>query len=138
MARLGVSVADAFIANWKTKYQYDTLRPISYIRKVIDPKWDALLITPPFPEFPSGHSTQSGAAAEVLTAIWGDAFAFEDATHSDDGMPPRPFASFWAAAEEAAVSRLYGGIHFRPAVELGLDQGRCVGAFVVALKTLVK
>ena len=70
MARVGISVADAFIANWKTKYQYDTLRPISYIRKVMDPKWDALLITPPFPEFPSGHSTQSGAAAEVLTAIW--------------------------------------------------------------------
>lgn len=138
MARLGISVADAFIANWKTKYQYDTLRPISYIRKVMDPKWDALLITPPFPEFPSGHSTQSGAAADVLTALWGADFAFEDATHADDGIAPRPYPSFWAAAEEAALSRLYGGIHFRPAIALGLDQGRCVGAYVVALKTVVK
>ena len=138
MARLGVSVADAFIANWQTKYQYDTLRPITYIRKVMDPKWEALLITPPFPEYPSGHSTQSGAAASVLTAIWGDGFAFEDATHEADGMAPRPFPSFWAAADEAAISRLYGGIHFRPAIEDGLDQGRCVGGFVNALKTLEK
>lgn len=138
MARLGISVADAFIANWKTKYEYDSLRPITYIRKVMDPKWESLLITPPFPEFPSGHSTQSGAAASVLTAIWGDNFAFEDATHADDGIAPRPFAGFWAAAQEAADSRLYGGIHFRPAIEQGLDQGRCVGAFVISLKTLEK
>ena len=138
MARLGISVADAFIVNWKSKYQYNTLRPITYIRKVMDPKWEALLITPPFPEFPSGHSSQSGAAAAVLTAIWGENFAFEDATHEDDGIAPRPYASFWAAADEAALSRLYGGIHFRPAIELGLDQGRCVGDFVIALKTLVK
>ena len=138
MARLGISVADAFIVNWKSKYQYNTLRPITYIRKVMDPKWEALLITPPFPEFPSGHSSQSGAAAAVLTAIWGENFTFEDATHEDDGIAPRPYASFWAAADEAALSRLYGGIHFRPAIELGLDQGRCVGDFVIALKTLVK
>ena len=136
MARLGISVADAFIANWKTKYQYNTLRPITYIRKMMEPKWDALLITPPFPEYPSGHSTQSGAAATVLTAIWGDGFAFEDATHADDGMAPRPYPSFWAAADEAALSRIYGGIHFRPGIEDGLDQGRCVGGFVNALKTL--
>ena len=138
LARLGISVADAFIVNWKSKYQYNTLRPITYIRKTMDPKWDTLLLTPPFPEFPSGHSSQSGAAAAVLTAIWGDNFDFEDATHEDDGIAPRPYASFWAAADEAALSRLYGGIHFRPAIELGLDQGRCVGNFVIALKTLVK
>ena len=138
MARLGVAVADAFIVNWKTKYQYDSLRPITYIRKVIDPKWDALLITPPCPEFPSGHSAQSGAAATVLSAIWGGNFEFEDATHADDGMAARPYANFWAAADEAAMSRLYGGIHFRPAIVDGLDQGRCVGVFVNALKTVEK
>ena len=131
-------MADAFIVNWKSKYQYNTLRPITYIRKTMDPKWDTLLLTPPFPEFPSGHSSQSGAAAAVLTAIWGENFAFDDSTHEDDGIAPRPYASFWAAADEAALSRLYGGIHFRPAIDLGLDQGRCVGNFVIALKTLVK
>ena len=132
--RLGVTVADAFIGCWNAKFVYDLVRPITYIRKVIDPKWDALLITPPFPEYPSGHSTQSGAAATVLTAMFGENFAFSDATHARDGMAPRDFPSFWAAAEEAGISRLYGGIHFRAAIEHGLDQGRCTGAHAVALR----
>lgn len=134
LMRLGVTVADAFIGCWNAKFVYDLVRPITYIRKVIDPKWDALLITPPFPEYPSGHSTQSGAAATVLTAMFGENFAFSDATHARDGMAPRDFPSFWAAAEEAGISRLYGGIHFRAAIEHGLDQGRCTGAHAVALR----
>ena len=64
LARLGVTLADAFIACWNAKFEYDLLRPVTYIRRVIDPKWETLLITPPFPEYPSGHSTQSGAAAD--------------------------------------------------------------------------
>lgn len=136
LARVGIAVADGFIANWDAKYQYDLLRPITYIRRVIDPKWETLLITPPFPEYPSGHSTQSGAAAAVLTAIFGEDFAFTDSTHVDDGLPERSFPDFWAAAEEAALSRLYGGIHFRSAIEKGLEQGRCVGAHAIALETL--
>jgi len=133
---LGVAIADGFIGCWATKYEYDLIRPVSYIRAVIDPKWEPLLITPPFPEYPSGHSTQSGAAEVVLTAIFGADFAFQDATHEADGMGPRAFASFRAAAEEAALSRLYGGIHFRAAIDLGLDQGRCIGAHAVKLRTL--
>jgi PAP2 superfamily len=135
LAKVGIATADAFIGGWEAKFQYDLLRPVTYIRRTIDPKWEPLLNTPPFPEYPSGHSTQSGAAAVVLTDLFGDNFAFEDATHLDDGIPTRPFASFWAAAEEAGISRLFGGIHFRAAIERGLDQGRCVGAFAVALKT---
>lgn len=135
MARLGVSVADAFIGCWDTKFEFDLIRPISYIRRVMDPKWDALLITPPFPEYPSGHSTQSGAAAVVLAGIFGEKHAFKDATHEADGIAARTYGSFWQAAEEAAISRLYGGIHFRSAIERGLEQGRCVGAYTVALKT---
>ena len=80
LARLGVAVADGFIGCWQAKYQYDLIRPISYIRRVIDPKWEPLLNTPPFPEYPSGHSTQSGAAAAVLTNLFGENFAFEDKT----------------------------------------------------------
>ncbi len=136
LARLGVAVADAFIACWDSKFDHDLLRPITYIRRLMDPKWEALLITPPFPEYPSGHSTQSGAAAAVMTAIFGENFAFSDATHVDDGIAAREFASFWAAADEAALSRLYGGIHFRAAIERGLEQGRCVGATTIALRTL--
>lgn len=135
MARLGIAMADAFIACWRTKYDHDLLRPVTYINRVIDKDWKPLLITPPFPEYPSGHSSQSGAAAEVLTAIFGD-MAFDDDTHADDGLPVRHFANFRAAAAEAAISRLYGGIHFRAAIDRGLDQGRCVAAHVAALRTL--
>jgi PAP2 superfamily len=135
LARLGVAMADAFIVCWRTKFEYDLLRPITYIRRTMDPKWEPLLNTPPFPEYPSGHSAQSAAAATVLTSFFGEAFAFEDATHSRDGLQPRKFASFWAAANEAAISRLYGGIHFRAAIERGLEQGRCAGAFAAQLRT---
>ncbi len=137
LARLGIAVADAFIACWASKYTYDLLRPVTYIRRFIDPKFEPLLNTPPFPEYPSGHSTQSAAAAVVLTAIWGEHFAFDDDTHVDEGMPARSFASFHAAADEAALSRLYGGIHFRAAIERGLAQGRCVGAFAAGLQTRI-
>ncbi|MGL4238843.1 vanadium-dependent haloperoxidase [Tabrizicola sp.] len=135
LALLGVAVADGFIACWASKYEFNLLRPVTYIKRLIDPKWESLLNTPPFPEYPSGHSTQSGAAAEVLTAIFGEDFAFEDATHADDGIKGRSFASFWAAAEEAAISRLYGGIHYRFGVEAGVEQGRCVGAYAAKLRT---
>ncbi len=135
MARLGVAVADGFIGCWQAKYQYDLIRPISYIRRVIDPKWEPLLNTPPFPEYPSGHSTQSGAAAAVLTNLFGDNFAFEDKTGAHAGLAPRNFASFNAAADDAGISRMYGGIHFRSAIERGLEQGRCIGAFTNALRT---
>ena len=135
LASLSVTMADAFIACWAAKYEYDLLRPITYIRRVIDKKWDPLLNTPPFPEYPSGHSTQSAAAAAVLTAAFGENFAFDDPTHEDEGMPVRSYASFQAAAEEAGISRFYGGIHYRFGVTAGLDQGRCVGAFAAALKT---
>lgn len=135
LAKLGIAVADAFIGCWNAKYQYDLLRPVTYIRRVIDPKWEPLLTTPPFPEYPSGHSTQSAAAARVMTALFGEGYAFDDDTPSTDGLPARHFASFAAAADEAGISRLYGGIHFRAAIERGLDQGRCIGAYAAALKT---
>jgi membrane-associated phospholipid phosphatase len=135
IARLSVAMADAFISCWTTKYEFDLVRPVTYIRANIDPAFNPILITPPFPEYPSGHSTQSAAAAEVMTQFFGDNYAFEDASHVRDGLPPRKFASFRAAADEAGVSRLYGGIHFRTAIERGLDQGRCVAAYANALKT---
>lgn len=137
LALLGIAVADAFIGCWQSKFQYDLVRPVTYIKRVIDPSWEPLLITPPFPEYPSGHSTQSGAAAEILTAIFGPGFAFSDSTHEDDGLATRQYSDFWAAADEAAMSRLYGGIHFRAAIERGLEQGRCIGAHAAALTTRV-
>ena len=135
LALLGVTVADAFIACWQSKYEYNLVRPVTYINRLIDPKWKPLLITPPFPEYPSGHSTQSGAAAAILTHLLGDNHAFTDDAQDADGLPSRSFTSFNQAAEEAAISRLYGGIHFRAAIENGVAQGRQVATFAAALKT---
>jgi hypothetical protein len=126
-AKVGIAVADSFIACWRTKYRYNLLRPVTYVRRVIDPNWTPLLVTPPFPEYTSGHSVQSSAAATVLTGLFGD-IPFTDRTHEARGLPARSFPSFTAAAEEAAISRMYGGIHFRAAIERGLAQGRLVGA----------
>ena len=108
------------------------LGDVTYIRALIDPAWTPLLVTPPFPEYTSGHSVQSSAAAEVLTKMFGQ-MPFTDHTHDDRGLAPRSFGSFIQAAEEAAISRLYGGIHFRPAIEKGLAQGWCIGQAVDAL-----
>jgi hypothetical protein len=125
-AKVTIAVADAFIACWRTKYEHNLLRPITYIQRVIDPSWTPLLVTPPFPEYTSGHSVQSAAAAHVMTDLVGEV-AFTDRTHEQRGLPARTYRSFTAAAEEAAISRLYGGIHFRPAIERGLQQGHRVG-----------
>jgi hypothetical protein len=128
-----IAICDAFIACWYQKYIDNLLRPVTYIRRLIDPEWLPLLVTPPFPEYPSGHSVQSGAAFQVLTDLFGERYAFVDRTHETRGLPPRSFGSFLEAAEEAAVSRLYGGIHFRSAIVNGLEQGKQIGRAVSAL-----
>jgi hypothetical protein len=113
------------------KYAYNLLRPISYIRDasgpINDAGWNSVsgIATPPFPEFTSGHSTQSGAASVVLQDLLG-AVPFTDNTHPGV-WPARTFSSFLQAADEAAVSRLYGGIHYRFGNERGLEMGQCVG-----------
>ena len=140
-ARVGIAVADSFIVCWNAKYTYNAMRPITYIKSVIDPTWDSPdvtdpVITPPFPEYTSGHSVQSMAAATVLTALFGDGYHFTDNTDLAWGRPPRSFDSFYAAAEEAAISRLYAGVHYRPAIEAGVTQGQCIGAKVNALDWL--
>lgn len=133
-ARLGIALADAFISCWQTKFSANVVRPITYIQDVIDPAWNAPLTTPPFPEYTSGHSVATGAAATVLTALFGDNYAFTDHTHDALGYAPRSFNSFFEMADEAAISRLYGGIHFRSAIEAGVEQGRCIGQRVVKLE----
>jgi hypothetical protein len=135
LARMGIAMSDAFVGCWHEKYVYDLVRPITYIKKNIDPKWEPIINTPPFPEYPSGHSTVSGAMDAVMTAFFGDGYTFEDLTGSPDGKKPRTFKSFHEAAEEAGFSRLYGGIHFRAAIEDGLAQGHCIAAYTIALKT---
>jgi hypothetical protein len=126
-AVLSVAQADAFIAAWGVKYETNVVRPVTYLNRVLDPDWQTDIITPAFPEYPSGHSVQSGSAAAVLTGLLGDTLAFDDSTNLAIGHPVRRFSSFWAAAKEAAISRLYAGIHYPAAIDRGTELGRCIG-----------
>ncbi len=132
-ATVGMAISDAFVACWHGKYTANLLRPVTYLQRLIDPDWTPTLVTPPFPEYPSGHSVQSAAAFQVLTAMFGDGYRFTDHTHDSLGLAPRTFTSFLHAADEAAISRLYGGIHFRSAIDNGITQGRCIGDQINAL-----
>ena len=125
--KTSLAIADAFISCWDEKYRSNLIRPETLINQHIDENWKPILQTPPFPEYTSGHSVVSGAAGTVLTDIFGDNFGFEDDTEVAYGLPVRTFESFNKAADEAAISRMYGGIHYRAAVEVGVGQGRNIG-----------
>lgn len=136
LTRVSLSLADGFISCWDEKYRSDRIRPETAINEHIDKDWVPLLQTPPFPEYPSGHSVISNAAAVVLTDLYGSDFSFSDSTEVAYGLPVRSFTSFSAAANEAAISRLYAGIHFKSAINNGAEEGRQVGRYVVSkLKT---
>ena len=129
--KTSIGIFDAFISCWDEKYRSNLIRPETLINQNIDENWKPILQTPPFPEYVSGHSVVSGAAATVLTNIFGDDFSFLDDTELPYGLPVRSFDSFNKAAQEAAISRMYGGIHYRAAVEIGLQQGIKIGDLVV-------
>ncbi|CAH0995014.1 hypothetical protein EMA8858_01134 [Emticicia aquatica] len=130
---LTLAINDAFIATWRLKYQYNLIRPIAFIKKYIDNQWEPALLTPPFPEFPSGHSAQTSTMAEVLTAKIGENISFVDYSKYFVG-PPKTFSSFWNAAHECSISRVYGGIHFRDGIEQGEALGKIIGKNALALK----
>lgn len=135
-AMTSLAIADAFIGCWREKFRSNVVRPVSYVQRVFDPKFQTVIPTPPFPEYPSGHSVQSAAAVEVLVGLLGDTISYIDSTQIDIGHPPRPFASFTAARTEVAMSRVYAGVHYFPAVVDGLSQGQCIGRKVMmSLKT---
>jgi hypothetical protein len=122
--------ADAFIAIWHAKYAFNTVRPRTYIRRTMDPAWDPVIVTPPFPSYPSGHAGQSASAATVLTGLLGTV-AFVDSTNLTLGHPVRRYPSFQAAADEAALSRLLGGLHYEVDNVESQALGRCIGAKVL-------
>ncbi|MDR6559977.1 MULTISPECIES: vanadium-dependent haloperoxidase [unclassified Arcicella] len=131
-----VAVFDGFISCWTEKYRTVRIRPETIINAAIDKDWQPVLQTPPFPEYTSGHSVISGAASVALSSVLGNNVAFADSTEIPYGLPVRKFTSFTQAADEASISRLYGGIHFRPALNNGLVQGRAIGNWIVGkLKT---
>jgi len=128
--RVALSLVDGFISCWDEKYRSKVVRPETYINQYLDEDWVPLLQTPPFPEYTSGHSVISASASVALTGLFEDNFAFVDSTEMEYGMPARTFGSFYQAADEAAISRMYGGIHYRAACEVGKQQGRKVGEFI--------
>jgi PAP2 superfamily len=129
-ALTAIALADGFISCWDEKYQTHYIRPETAIQALVDPKWRPLIQTPPFPEYTSGHSVISGAASSILTKIYGENFKYTDNVLESYGMTARSFESFNSAAKEASMSRLYGGIHFLPALENGMKQGEAVGEWV--------
>ena len=122
-----ITLHDAFISCWDEKYRSVLVRPETVINRNLDENWLPLLQTPPFPEYTSGHSVASSSAAVILTALFGDNFAFDDNTENEYGLPTRSFRSFAHAADEASISRMYGGIHYRPAIVNGVEQGTKIG-----------
>jgi len=133
-----ITLFDAFISCWDEKYRSNLIRPESYINAYIDENWKPMLQTPPFPEYTSGHSVISTASAVVLTAMFGESFSFVDTSEIEYGLPARTFKSFSEACDEAALSRLYGGIHYMPAIELGQMQGKSIGTLVLKKLSLSK
>jgi hypothetical protein len=128
---VAVTLMDAFISCWDEKYRSNRIRPETYIDRYIDPRWQPYLQTPPFPEYTSGHSVISTAAAEVLTYLFGGRLDYTDNAEELFEIKPRTFHSFREAAEEAAISRLYGGIHYRDAVVNGQTEGKALGECIV-------
>jgi hypothetical protein len=129
-AKTSIALFDAFIQCWQIKYMYNTVRPETVINKYIDPNWRPYLQTPAFPEYTCGHSTISSAAAEALTDIYGDNFAYTDSSELEFGIPNRNFTSFRQAALENNSARFYGGLHFHPSCIVSNAVGKQVGDFV--------
>jgi len=130
--RVSMALFDGFVSCWDEKYRSKLIRPETYINQYIDENWVPLLQTPPFPEYTSGHSVISGSAAVTLTKLFGENFSFTDSTEIEFGLTSRTFKSFEEACDEAAISRMYGGIHYRPAFENGLTEGKAVGAYILS------
>ena len=129
-ACLSIVLADAFISCWDEKYRSKVIRPETYINQYISQAWTPLLQTPPFPEYTSGHSVISAASAVMLEKLFGENFSYDDSTEVEFKIPVRQFNSFKQAAEEAAISRLYGGIHYMPAIINGVREGDKLGVFI--------
>ena len=128
--KTSIGIFESFISNWHEKYRTNVIRPETYINLYIDEDWKPQLQTPPFPEYTSGHSVVSSCSSVILTSIFGDNFSYTDDSEIPFGLPKRDFKSFRQAASEASISRLYGGIHYRAAIENGVVQGTNIGNYI--------
>jgi hypothetical protein len=137
-ALTSVALFETFITCWEVKYTYSYERPVSVINEKIDHNWLPLLQTPPFPEYTAGHSTISAASARILSHLFGEQFAFHDTSDRKYIGLQRDFKSFDQAAEETAMSRFYGGIHYLNSSKVGANQGKQVAEYIWAKLKLTK
>lgn len=128
--KTSLGIFESFISCWDEKYRTNVIRPETYINQHIDENWRPQLQTPPFPEYTSGHSVVSSCSSVILTSIFGDNFSYVDDSEIPFGLPKRSFKSFKQAAAEASISRLYGGVHYRAAIENGVVQGTNLGNYI--------
>ena len=129
-----IALFDGFISCWTEKFKTNLIRPITVINNYVDKNWQPYIQTPPFPEFTSGHAVISNSAATILTALFGDNYAFTDVTEIPFGNDSRHFKSFYEASAEVSQSRVYGGIHYPETARISIIQGKQIGNHV--LKTL--
>ena len=135
-AKAGIAERDATIVCFKSKYLYNLIRPVTYIQKLIDPNWQPFIVTPPHPEYPAAHSFVTGAVMQAVTHVLGDHVKITDHTYDFRGWNPRVYNSLFKVAEEAGISRLYGGIHYVTSIDAGLSYGEDVGNRIGKLKML--
>lgn len=126
-----IALFESFISCWDEKFRSNYIRPETAINKHVDPEWKPYIQTPPFPEYSSGHAVISAAAAEVITHYFGDHIVYTDTSELEFGIPSRSFTSVRQASQEAGISRVYGGIHFKHSCEIGHLQGVKVGKLVL-------
>jgi PAP2 superfamily len=129
--KASIALFDGFISCWDEKYRSNYVRPETVINKYYDAEWRPYIQTPPFPEYTSGHAVISAAAAEVMTDIFGDNISYTDTSETEFGIAPRSFTSVLKAAEEAGISRVYGGIHYKHSCDVGNKEGKLVGELVI-------
>ena len=131
-ALTSLALFEAFISCWDEKYRSSLIRPVTVINESFDETWMPYLQTPPFPEYPSGHSAITAASATVLSSIFGNNFAFQDTSDLRYIGMQRHFNSFAEAAAEASISRVYGGMHYRFSVDEGAGIGNEVGKYIIS------
>ncbi len=133
-AKGGIAGRESAIDCFAMKYKYNCIRPVTYIQKLIDPNWLPFIITPPHPEYPAAHAYVTGSVMEAISTVLGNDVSFTDHTYDFRGWTPRTYSTLVKAAEEAGISRFYGGIHYLPSIEIGLSRAHELGRLVGEIK----
>ncbi|HEY1056262.1 MAG TPA: vanadium-dependent haloperoxidase, partial [Emticicia sp.] len=121
--KLGLTMNDAYVVCWKSKYNYNLMAPVTYIKQAIAPNWSPFITTQPVPSYTSDNATISGASAEILAAVFGNTYAFTDNTY-EGKLTNRTFKSFEEYTNEATLAQLYAGVQYRMANENGQQNGK--------------